>query len=86
VNLHCGRWRSDLDQYAVVFLHVNSNSVLGVSVFRVSGHGDYVSGQPRQGSCLSPACPDIPADTHGRDLSFSWVSGHPTNVSGHGSG
>jgi hypothetical protein len=29
VNLHCGRWRSDLEQSAVVFLHVNSSSVLG---------------------------------------------------------
>jgi hypothetical protein len=28
VNLHCERWRSDLEQSAVVFLHVNSSSVL----------------------------------------------------------
>jgi hypothetical protein len=28
VNLHCGRCRSDLEQSAVVFLHVNSSSVL----------------------------------------------------------
>jgi hypothetical protein len=28
VNLHCERWRSDLEQSAVVFLHVNSSSIL----------------------------------------------------------
>jgi hypothetical protein len=29
VNLRCGRWRLDLEQSAVVFLHVISSSVLG---------------------------------------------------------
>jgi hypothetical protein len=30
VNLHCERWRSDLEQSAVIFLPVNSSSVLVV--------------------------------------------------------
>jgi hypothetical protein len=29
VNLHCERWRLDLEQSAVIFYSVNSNSVLG---------------------------------------------------------
>jgi hypothetical protein len=32
---------------------------------------------------LSPVCPDIPADTLGREVWVFWVSGHPTNMSGH---
>jgi nuclear transport factor 2 (NTF2) superfamily protein len=29
VNLNCERWRSDLEQSAVIFFPVNSSSVLG---------------------------------------------------------
>jgi hypothetical protein len=29
VNLHCERWRSDLEQSAVIFFPMNSSSVLG---------------------------------------------------------
>jgi hypothetical protein len=29
VNLHCERWRSDLEQSAVIFYSMNSSSILG---------------------------------------------------------
>jgi hypothetical protein len=55
----------------------------------VSGQGDYVSGQVRQGVSIFFGCPDREIrcpDSLDRKFRFSWVSGHPTNVSGHGSG
>jgi hypothetical protein len=50
-----------------------------------TAQGDYVSGQVRQGVSIFFGCPDREIrcpDSLGRKFRFSWVSGHPTNVSG----